>query len=155
MYWNRDNWTRALFVENNRNTRATYGLGIDHSETYTLSAPRRFKKEWYCDLRVSGKNPKDDATEKFLAYLREVVNPIMFSNKFNLAEATNDGVDVIKYNVGIATSILDKNSQLREMIEYRAETLGIEKYTIKWFTNDEAVNKNNKPFTYSRVIGEN
>lgn len=47
-----------------------------------------------------------DARDKFLAYLREVVNPIMFSNKFNLAEATNDGVDVIKYNVGVATNIL-------------------------------------------------
>ena len=154
LYWYRDNWTRALFVENDRNTRNTYGRGCNYSETHTLSAPRRFKKEWYCDLRVSGKNPKDDATEKFLAYLREVVDPIMFSNKFNLAEATNDGVDVIKYNVGVATNILKKDSQLREMIEYRAQTLGIEKYTIKWFTNDEAVNKKHKPFTFPRVIGK-
>ena len=119
-----------------------------------MSAPRRFKKEWYCDLRVYGQNLKDDATEKFLAYLREVVNPIMFSKKFNLAEATNDGVDVIKYNVGVATNILKKDSQLREMIEHRAETLGIEKYTIKWFTNDEAVNKKHKPFTFPREIGK-
>lgn len=155
LYWYRDNWTRALFVENDRNTRNTYGRGCNYSETHTLSAPRRFKKEWYCDLRVSGKNPKDDATEKFLAYLREVVDPIMFSNKFNLAEATNDGVDVIKYNVGVATNILEKKSGLREMIEHRAESLGIEKYTIKWFTNDEAVNKNHLPFTYKREIGKN
>ena len=78
----------------------------------------------------------------------------MFSKKFNLAEATNDGVDVIKYNVGVATNILNKNSQLREMIEYRAKELGIEKYTIKWFTNDEAVHKKHEPFTIPRVIGE-
>ena len=155
LYWYRDNWTRALFVENDQNTRNTYGRGCNYSKTHTLSAPRRFKKEWYCDLRVSGQNLKDDATEKFLAYLREVVNPIMFSNKFNLAEATNDGVDVIKYNVGIATNILKKDSQLREMIEYRATELGIEKYTIKWFTNDEAVNKKHKPFTFPREIGKN
>ena len=129
-------------------------MGCGYDKTHTLSAPRRFKKEWYCDLRVYGQNLKDDATEKFLAYLREVVNPIMFSNKFNLAEATNDGVDVIKYNVGVATNILKKNSQLREMIEYRAKELGIEKYTIKWFTNDEAVNKKHKPFTFPRVIGK-
>ena len=154
LYWYRDNWTRALFVENDRNTRNTYGRGCNYSETHTLSAPRRFKKEWYCDLRVSGKNLKDDATEKFLAYLREVVNPTMFSNKFNLAEATNDDVKVIKYNVGVATKILKKNSQLRDMIEYRAKELGIEKYTIKWFTNDEAVNKKHKPFTFPRVIGK-
>ena len=70
-----------------------------------MSAPRRFKKEWYCDLRVSGQM-NGDARDKFLAYLREVVKHIMFSNKFNLAEATNDGVDVIKYNVGVATNIL-------------------------------------------------
>lgn len=154
LYWYRDNWTRALFVGNDQNTRNTYGRGCNYSKTHTLSAPRRFKKEWYCDLRVYGQNLKDDATEKFLAYLREVVNPIMFSNKFNLAEATNDGVDVIKYNVGIATNILKKDSQLREMIESRAQTLGIEKYTIKWFTNDAAVNKKHKPFTFPRVIGE-
>ena len=129
-------------------------MGCGYDKTHTLSAPRRFKKEWYCDLRVSGQNLNGDARDKFLAYLREVVNPIMFSNKFNLAEATNDGVDVIKYNVGVATNILKKDSQLREMIEYRAKELGIEKYTIKWFTNDEAVNKKHKPFTFPRVIGE-
>ncbi len=154
LYWYRNNWTRALFVENNRNTRNTYAWSSGYDETHTLSAPRRFKKEWYCDLRVSGKNLKDDATEKFLAYLREVVNPTMFSNKFNLAEATNDDVKVIKYNVGVATKILKKNSQLRDMIEYRAKELGIEKYTIKWFTNDEAVNKKHKPFTFPREIGK-
>ena len=155
LYWYRGNYAQALFVKSNRKNCSYYKRCNEYDGVIPLSAPRRFKKEWYCDLRVYGQNLKDDATEKFLAYLREVVNPIMFSKKFNLAEATNDGVDVIKYNVGIATNILNKDSQLREMIEYRAETLGIEKYTIKWFTNDEAVNKNNKPFTYSRVIGEN
>ena len=154
LHWYRKNYTRARFVTADKKGTNYFTVGSNYDETHTLSAPRRFKKEWYCDLRVSGKNLKDDATEKFLAYLREVVNPIMFSNKFNLAEATNDGVDVIKYNVGVATNILKKDSQLREMIEHRAETLGIEKYTIKWFTNDAAVNKKNKPFTFPRVIGE-
>ena len=154
LYWYRVNYTKALFGKATRNSVQYINRGCGYDETHTLSAPRRFKKEWYCDFRVSGQNLKDDATEKFLAYLREVVNPIMFSNKFNLAEATNDGVDVIKYNVGIATNILNKDSQLREMIEYRAITLGIEKYTIKWFTNDEAVNKKHKPFTFAREIGK-
>lgn len=154
LYWYRVNWTKALFGKATKNSVQYINRGCGYNETHTLSAPRRFKKEWYCDLRVSGQNLKDDATEKFLAYLREVVNPIMFSNKFNLAEATNDGVDVIKYNVGVATKILKKDSQLREMIEYRATELGIEKYTIKWFTNDEAVNKKHKPFTFAREIGK-
>jgi len=154
LYWYRKNFTKACFATANKKSANYFALSTYYDETYTLSAPRRFKKEWYCDLRVSGKNLKDDATEKFLAYLREVVNPTIFSNKFNLAEATNDGVDVIKYNVGVATNILKKDSQLREMIEHRAEELGIEKYTIKWFTNDAAVNKKNKPFTFPRVIGE-
>jgi hypothetical protein len=130
-------------------------MGCGYDKTHTLSAPRRFKKEWYCDLRVSGQNLNGDARDKFLAYLREVVNPIMFSNKFNLAEATNDDVKVIKYNVGVATNILEKKSGLRNMIEHRAESLGIEEYTIKWFTNDEAVNKSHVPFMYKRVIGKN
>ena len=154
LYWYRGNYAQALFVKSNRKNCSYYKRCNEYDGVIPLSAPRRFKKEWYCDLRVYGQNLKDDATEKFLAYLREVVNPIMFSKKFNLAEATNDGVDVIKYNVGIATNILNKDSQLREMIEYRAETLGIEKYTIKWFTNDEAVNKKHEPFTFPRVIGE-
>ncbi len=153
LYWYRKNCTKALFVKADKSGGWRNGRNCYYDETHTLSAPRRFKKEWYCDLRVSGNNLKDDATEKFLAYLREVVNPTMFSNKFNLAEATNDGVDVIKYNVGVATNILKKNSQLRDMIENRAKELGIEKYTIKWFTNDEAVNKKHKPFTFPRVIG--
>ena len=154
LYWYRVNYTKALFGKATRNSVQYINRGCGYDETHTLSAPRRFKKEWYCDFRVSGQNLKDDATEKFLAYLREVVNPIMFSNKFNLAEATNDGVDVIKYNVGVATKILKKDSQLREMIENRAKELGIEKYTIKWFTNDEAVNKKHKPFTFAREIGK-
>ena len=154
LYWYRNNFTGALFLNSNRDGGKRVGLGCNYDETHTLSAPRRFKMEWYCDLRVSGKNLKDDATEKFLAYLREVVNPTMFSNKFNLAEATNDDVKVIKYNVGVATNILEKKSGLRDMIEHRAESLGIEEYTIKWFTNDEAVNKKHKPFTFPRVIGK-
>ena len=154
LYWYRNNFTGALFLNSNRDGGKRVGLGCNFDETHTLSAPRRFKKEWYCDLRVSGKNLKDDATEKFLAYLREVVNPTMFSNKFNLAEATNDDVKVIKYNVGVATNILKKNSNLRDMIENRAKELGIEKYIIKWFTNDEAVNKKHKPFTFPREIGK-
>ena len=154
LYWYRVNYTKALFGKATRNSVQYINRGCGYDETHTLSAPRRFKKEWYCDFRVSGQNLKDDATEKFLAYLREVVNPTMFSNKFNLAEATNDGVDVIKYNVGVATKILKKDSQLREMIENRAKELGIEKYTIKWFTNDEAVNKKHKPFTFAREIGK-
>ena len=154
LYWYRENWTKARFATSNKNFTNLFSRSCYYSKTYTLSAPRRFKKEWYCDLRVYGQNPKDDATDKFLAYLREVVNPTMFSNKFNLAEAENDGVDVIKYNVGVATSKLKKASPLREMIEYRAKMLGIEKYTIKWFTDDDAVNKKYKPFTCSREIGK-
>ena len=152
--WYKQNWTKAVFVQRGKSSGQRFALNSACSKTYNLTPPRRFKKEWYCDLRVSGKNLKDDATEKFLAYLREVVNPTMFSNKFNLAEATNDDVKVIKYNVGVATKILKKNSQLRDMIEYRAKELGIEKYTIKWFTNDEAVNKKHKPFTFPREIGK-
>ena len=153
--WYRENWTRALFVQRSKSSSKTFALSSGHAKTYDLTAPRRFRKEWYCDLRVSGQNLKDDATEKFLAYLREVVNPTMFSNKFYLAEATNDDVKVIKYNVGVATNILEKKSGLRDMIEHRAKSLGIEEYTIKWFTNDEAVNKNHLPFTYKREIGKN
>ena len=153
--WSRLNYTRALFLNSNRDLSQKFGGGSGYSKTYNLTPPRRFKKEWYCDLRVSGKNLKDDATEKFLAYLREVVSPSMFSNKFYLAEAKNDDVKVIKYNVGVATKILKKKSNLRDMIEYRAKELGIEKYTIKWFTNDEAVNKKHKPFTFPREIGKN
>ena len=153
--WYKQNWTKSVFVQWGKSSGQRFALNSACAKTYNLTPPRRFRKEWYCDLRVSGKNLKDDATEKFLAYLREVVNPTMFSNKFNLAEATNDDVKVIKYNVGVATKILKKNSQLRDMIEYRAKELGIEKYTIKWFTNDEAVNKKHKPFTFPREIGKN
>jgi len=153
--WYRNNWTRAIFRKASKNTATWISVGSNYSETHNLTPPRRFRKEWYCDLRVSGQNLKDDATEKFLAYLREVVNPSMFSNKFYLAEAEDDDVKVIKYNVGIATNILEKKSGLRDMIEYRAKELGIEKYTIKWFTNDEAVNKSHVPFMYKRVIGKN
>ena len=153
--WYKQNWTKSVFVQWGKSSGQRFALNSACAKTYNLTPPRRFRKEWYCDLRVSGKNLKDDATEKFLAYLREVVNPTMFSNKFNLAEATNDDVKVIKYNVGVATKILKKNSQLRDMIEYRAKELGIEKYTIKWFTNDEAVNKKHKPFTFPRERGKN
>lgn len=153
--WYRKNWTRALFVQWDKSSGRRVAMSSACAETHNLTPPRRFRKEWYCDLRVSGQNLKDDATEKFLAYLREVVNPTMFSNKFYLAEAEDDDVKVIKYNVGVATKILEKKSNLRDMIEYRAKELGIEKYTIKWFTNDEAVNKKHKPFTFPREIGKN
>ena len=61
---------------------------------------------------------------------------------------------VIKYNVGLATSMLEEKGNLSEMIDHRAEMLGIESYTIKWFTNDAAVNKRHDPIIYTREIGK-
>ena len=154
LYWYRGNDAQALFVKLNRKKSSYYKRRNEYDGVILLSAPRRFKKEWYCDLRVYGQNLKDDAIEKFLAYLREMINPVLFSNKFYLAEARNDDAMVIKYNVGLATSILKKNDELREMIDYRAGTLGIESYTLKWFTRDEAVKKKHKPFTYEGKVGK-
>lgn len=146
LYWYRDNWTRALFVENDRNTRNTYGRGCDYSETHTLSAPRRFKKEWYCAIKVNGENLTRDAINLLRVELQNDINPTMFSNRFDVAESKDDGVEVIKYNVGVASKILDTEDDLREQILDYAESLGIEKFTIKWYTQDPVVKQKQNPF---------
>ena len=144
--WYRSNWTKAQFVKTGKSSGTRYSLSSSSSKDFTLTAPRRFKKEWRCAIKVNGENLTRDAINLLRVELQNDINPTMFSNRFDVAEAMDDGVEVIKYNVGVASKILDTEDDLREQILDYAESLGIEKFTIKWYTQDPVVKQKQNPF---------
>ena len=144
--WYRSNWTKAQFVKTGKSSGTRYSLSSSSSKDFTLTAPRRFKKEWRCAINVNGENLTRDAINLLRVELQNDINPTMFSNRFDVAEAKDDGVEVIKYNVGVASKILDTEDDLREQILDYAESLGIEKFTIKWYTQDPVVKQKQNPF---------
>ena len=137
--WERTNWTRAQFVKYTQQYAQRFAVGRSFSKNYSLSAPRRFKKEWYCDLRVYGENLHNDALEVFREYLQKTINPSMFDVKFYVAESTDDGAEVIKYNVGVASEFLKETDPRRGTIEYNAKRKGIDKFEIIWYSVDPAL----------------
>jgi len=149
--WYKRNLTEARYLDFLKSNSRTVIIGGEADRDFYLSAPRRFKKEWNSDVRVYGDKLKDDALEKFIQVLQSNINPTMFSDQFYVAESADDGVEVIKYNVGVAAKLLNKDVDKRDKIKYRAQMLGIEKFTVKWFPGDPALKEKLKddPFIIS------
>ena len=154
--WYRKDYTMAQFVKSNRNSGQRFSRGCVYDDTYTLTAPRRFKKEWSSDVRVYGEDLQKGALKDFIADLQEIINPTMFSNKFYVAEEADDGVEVIKYNVGEVAKMVNEDEDLRDMLDYRASLLGIDKFTVKWFPKDKALKAKLKdnPITFTYEVSK-
>ena len=52
--WFRDNYTKAQFLNIWQNSGKRYSMGCSFTKDFILSEPRRFKKEWGCDIIVNG-----------------------------------------------------------------------------------------------------
>ena len=106
---------------------------------FDLQAPPRNMQKWYCDISVNGQNLQYNAMNLFRQELQKDINATMFDNSFILAEATKDGVEIMSKNVDVATRILKDGSRTRKQIDHFAESLGIEKYIIEWYSMDEGL----------------
>ena len=144
--WFRDNYTKAQFLNIWQNSGKRYSIGCSFTKDFTLSEPRRFKKEWGCDIIVNGEKVQPGAVDLLQKKLQETIDATMFSDKFYVAESEDDAVEVIKYNVGVASKMLKPGNRWRRKIENYAASLGIEKFIIEWFTEDPALEGKDKPF---------
>jgi len=144
--WFRDNYTKAQFLNIWQNSGKRYSIGCSFTKDFILSEPRRFKKEWGCDIIVNGEKVQPGAVDLLQKKLQETIDATMFKDKFYVAESEDDAVEVIKYNVGVASKMLKPGNRWRRKIENYAASLGIEKFIIEWFTEDPALEGKDKPF---------
>ena len=154
--WYIRNYTKARYLTFQKDHSRCISIAYEDYDGFRLSPPRRFKKEWASDVRVYGEDLQKGALQDFIQDLQEIINPTMFSNKFYVAESTDDGVDVIKYNVGVATRILKTDEDVRDKINYRASSLGIDEFTVKWYPSDKKLKEKLKdnPITFTYKVGK-
>ena len=154
--WYIRNYTKALYLNFQKNHSTFATIAYEDMDGFRLTPPRRFKKEWASDVRVYGEDLQKGALKDFIADLQEIINPTMFSNKFYVAESADDGLEVIKYNVGVATRILKTDEDIRDKINYRASLLGIDEFTVKWFPSDKKLKEKLKdnPITFTYKVGK-
>ena len=152
--WYIRDYTKALYLNFQKNKSTFATIAYEDMDEFYLTPPRRFKKEWASDVRVYGEDLQKGALKDFIADLQEIINPTMFSNKFYVAESTDDGLEVIKYNVGVATRILKTDDDIRDKINYRASLLGIDEFTVKWFPSDKKLKEKLKdnPITFTYKV---
>lgn len=154
--WYIRDYTKALYLNFQKNHSTCATIAYEDMDGFRLTPPRRFKKEWASDVRVYGEDLQKGALKDFIADLQEIINPTMFSNKFYVAESADDGLEVIKYNVGVATRILKTDEDIRDKINYRASLLGIDEFTVKWFPSDKKLKEKLKdnPITFTYKVGK-
>ena len=154
--WYIRDYTKALYLDFRKNHSTYATIAYEDMDGFLLTPPRRFKKEWASDVRVYGEDLQKGALKDFIADLQEIINPTMFSNKFYVAESADDGLEVIKYNVGVATRILKTDEDIRDKINYRASLLGIDEFTVKWFPSDKKLKEKLKdnPITFTYKVGK-
>ena len=154
--WYIRDYTKALYLNFQKNKSTCATIAYEDMDGFRLTPPRRFKKEWASDVRVYGEDLQKGALKDFIADLQEIINPTMFSNKFYVAESADDGLEVIKYNVGVATRILKTDEDIRDKINYRASLLGIDEFTVKWFPSDKKLKEKLKdnPITFTYKVGK-
>ena len=143
--WYALNFTKALYLNASKNHSKHLGIAYEDYDGFRLTPPRRFKKEWCCDIIVNGENLQPQARNLLRAELQKDINATMFDNRFYVAESKDDGVEVIKYNIGVASEVLKPGNRKRKMIEREAASLGIEKFIIEWFSDDPRL-KDLEPF---------
>ena len=144
--WYFRDYTKALYLNFQKNFSTCATIAYEDMDGFRLTPPRRFKKEWGCDIIVNGEKVQPGAVDLLQKKLQETIDATMFSDKFYVAESEDDAVEVIKYNVGVASKMLKPGNRWRRKIENYAASLGIEKFIIEWFTEDPALEGKDKPF---------
>ncbi len=151
--WYIRDYTKALYLNFQKNFSTCATIAYEDMDGFLLTPPRRFKKEWCCDIIVNGENLQPQARNLLRAELQKDINATMFDNRFYVAESKDDGVEVIKYNIGVASEVLKPGNRKRKMIEREAASLGIEKFIIEWFSEDPSL-KDLEPFRITVKVAD-
>lgn len=126
--------TVANFVNRKYGTRWTQAMTWNNS--YDLKQPCRYLGTWNCEIVTKGANRKQNATKEFREFLQESVVEAPFKVRFNVAERSKGELDVMRNLITNISNQIKEGTRKRRSIDNVARDLGIESFTITWYTDD-------------------
>lgn len=130
--------TKCLTVGNFDNhkhgNRWTYAKTWNHS--YELKQPCRYMGTWNCEIITKGANRQPNATKEFREFLQESVLEAPFKARFNVAERAKGELDVVRNLITNISNQIKEGTRKRRSIDNVARDLGIESFTITWYSDD-------------------
>ena len=126
--------TVANFVNYKYGNRWTYAKTWNHS--YELKQPCRYMGTWNCEIITKGANRQPNATKEFREFLQESVLEAPFKARFNVAERSKGELDVMRNLITNISKQIKEGTRKRRSIDNVARDLGIESFTITWYSDD-------------------
>ena len=129
--------TVANFDNHKYGNRWTYAKTWNHS--YELKQPCRYMGTWNCEIITKGANRQPNATKEFREFLQESVLEAPFKARFNVAERSKGELDVVRNLITNISNLIKEGTRKRRSIDNVARDLGIESFTITWYSDDPDV----------------
>lgn len=126
--------TVANFVNSQYGTRWTQAVTWQNS--YDLKQPCRYMGTWNCEIITKGANRQPNATKEFREFLQESVLEAPFKARFNVAERSKGELDVMRNLITNISKQIKEGTRKRRSIDNVARDLGIESFTITWYSDD-------------------
>ena len=126
--------TVANFVNYKYGNRWTYAKTWNHS--YELKQPCRYMGTWNCEIITKGANRQPNATKEFREFLQESVLEAPFKARFNVTERSKGELDVMRNLITNISKQIKEGTRKRRSIDNVARDLGIESFTITWYSDD-------------------
>ena len=118
------------------NTGWWAGVALDWNNSYDLKQPCRYLGTWNCEIITRGENRKQNASKEFREFLQESVAEAPFKVRFNVAEKSKGELDIMKNLITNISSQIKEGTRKRRSIDNVARDLGIESFTITWYSDD-------------------
>ena len=129
--------TVGNFVNSKYGTRWTQAVTWQNS--YDLKQPCRYLGAWNCEIVTKGANRKQNATKEFREFLQESVVEAPFKVRFNVAEKSKGELDIMRNLITNISNQIKEGTRKRRSIDNVARDLGIESFTITWYSDDPDV----------------
>lgn len=126
--------TVGIFDNHKHGNRWTYAKTWNHS--YELKQPCRYMGTWNCEIITKGANRQPNATKEFREFLQESVLETPFKARFNVAERSKGELDVVRNLITNISNQIKEGTRKRRSIDNVARDLGIESFTITWYSDD-------------------
>ena len=104
--------------------------------SYELKQPCRYLGTWNCEIITKGANRQPNATKEFREFLQESVLEAPFKARFNVAERSKGELDVMRNLITNISKLIKEGTRKRRSIDNVARDLGIESFTITWYSDD-------------------
>ena len=130
--------TKCITVGNFVNSKSgTYWTSaMTWKNSYDLKQPCRYLGTWNCEIITRGENRKQNASKEFREFLQESVVEAPFKVRFNVAERSKGELDVMRNLITNISSQIKEGTRKRRLIDNVARDLGIESFTITWYSDD-------------------